>query len=170
MLCINVGEYDGEISKAVFSRLKDYFEVLYICRNVVRKAGRGETILLISTKHIINTDLPAINIFAPDFEIHPKDNACGISIVWSHSRNQLEALAHSGAAVITCGMSENNTFTCASIEDRRVVIAMQRAIFDMYGSKHQPFEIPVEIKSTDEIFVEMVIAATKTLLQCQTDT
>lgn len=170
MLCINVCEYSGDISDAVFFRLKEYFEVLYLRKHTLKKAGRGEKILLISTGQIINTDIPAINIFSPDFNICPSDKACGVSIVWSQSKNQLEALAKSNAQVITCGMSEKDTFTCTSIDDLRVVIAMQRTISDVFGAKHLPFETPVEIKNPDDIYIEMAIAALKTLLQCQTDT
>ncbi len=170
MLCVNVSEYGCDISDAVFFRLKEYFEVLYLRKHTLKKAGRGEKILLISTGQIINTDIPVINIFAPDFNIYSSDEICGVSIVWSQSKKQLEALAESGAEVITCGMSEKNTFTCTSIDDLRIVIAMQRTICDIYGAKHLPFETPVEIKNADEIYIEMAIAAVKTLLQCQTDT
>ncbi len=170
MLCINVCEYSGDISKAVFSRLKEYFEVLYLRKHTLKKAGSGEEILLISTGYIINTDIPAINIFSPDFNICPSDEVSGVSIVWSQCKNQLKALAKSNTEVITCGMSQKDTFTCTSIDDLRVLIAMQRTICDIYGAKHLPFETPVEINNTNEIYIEMAIAAVKTLLHCQTDT
>lgn len=170
MLCINVSEYGSDISDAVFFRLKDYFEVFYLQKDTLKKSGRGEKILLISTRNIISTDIPVINIFAPDFNICSSSKVCGVSIVWSQSKNQLQALSQSNTEVITCGMSEKNTFTCTSIEDKRVLIAMQRTVCDIYGAKHLPFETPVEIKNADEIYIEMAIAAVKTLLQCQTDT
>lgn len=68
----------------------------------------------------------------------------GVAIVDSQDTQTLLLLKNSSLEVITCGFSSKDTLSFSSLEEKRCVISLQRALRTMQNTIVEPFELPME--------------------------
>lgn len=81
----------------------------------------------------------------PGYFKNAKPNAqTGVAIVDSQDTQTLLLLKNSSLEVITCGFSSKDTLSFSSLEEKRCVISLQRALRTMQNTIVEPFELPME--------------------------
>lgn len=164
MFCVfSVGS--KKFSDNIFLALRNHFNTTFFDGERVLSKGRGKSVLLIASKKAVFSELPCIRVFSRDYESYCdifSDN--DISIVSSENKALLTNLSKTKARVITCGMCAKDTVTCTSIDENCTLIALQRTLCDINGRCRTPFETPVKIEKSSDIYEKMAATALLTIL------
>ena len=105
---------------------------------------------------IFKNEIPSlVNIFLPKI-------FC--AVVESTNKKAISLLNDSVTEVVTCGMSNKDTFTVSSVIDDRIVISLQRTIKNVHEKIVEPIEVPINLSS--EIDQIALLSAVIALILC----
>ncbi|MDP4119768.1 MAG: hypothetical protein Q8876_01760 [Bacillota bacterium] len=111
-------------------------------------------------------DAGGILIFDNKFEI--PENQVALShmtpVFDSNNKNAAKALANSGSVAVSCGTSQKDTLSLASLDSNSAFISLQRKIVALNGSEIEPHDFTVKFKTKTTIYP--LLAACAALLIC----
>lgn len=137
---------DTSIRQAVFDDLARRFCISYHDGRMLARIGTGREIMLLDTDRLSSIKLDhCILLMKTDASPSELSLLSGSTVAVANSENglQLAELSELQIPVLTCGMRPKDTLTYSSCGQDNVVIALQRTITTVDGSRVEPLELPI---------------------------
>ncbi|MDD4377969.1 MAG: hypothetical protein PHH48_07530 [Eubacteriales bacterium] len=103
--------------------------------------------VIVKSKKLKNISSAGIIVFQSDSAVtnELKISSEAVCVINSCNKNSIEFICSNSISAITCGLSENDTFTISGISDEQAAVSLQRPIETLSGKMIEPCEFVINL-------------------------
>lgn len=173
---ISIILYGNSHDKKIFNCLKKNFSHLYHCHFLNEQyfatSKEPADFFIYETDHpmdILSEHCIVVFKDSGSFETKPFQNKQYVSIVNSENKWAIEFIKENDIKTITCGLSLKDIVSVSSYTQESTVVALQRSICSLSGTKIEPAEIPITRSTNADLYSILVMNTILLLSERQAD-